>query len=116
MPHHPPGSRPGRADRAGRPRPWSGHRRGGGLTKDAVYLRGLRDLVDYLEGGGAFEPLFVGKFALTHRVVLDQLIDEGWVVAPEVMPRYCSQPGFAERLAHCRSLPVTRLFHKEPTQ
>ena len=91
-------------------------RRGGGLTKDAVYLRGLRDLVDYLEGGGAFEPLFVGKFALTHRVVLDQLIDEGWVVAPEVMPRYCSQPGFAERLAHCRSLPVTRLFHKEPAQ
>ncbi|MDX1550888.1 MAG: DUF1704 domain-containing protein, partial [Lysobacter spongiicola] len=39
--------------------------RGGGLTKDAVYLRGLRDLVEYLHADGEFEPLFLGKFALT---------------------------------------------------
>ncbi|WP_330970834.1 tyrosine/phenylalanine carboxypeptidase domain-containing protein, partial [Lysobacter sp. A3-1-A15] len=35
-------------------------RRGGGLTKDAVYLSGLRDLLEYLHEGGAFEPLFGG--------------------------------------------------------
>jgi uncharacterized protein (TIGR02421 family) len=89
-------------------------RRGGGLTKDAVYLSGLRDLVEYLAGGGEFEPLFIGKFALSHRVVLDQLIDEGWVVAPDLLPRYCHAPGAAERLARCRQTPVERLFHVEP--
>ncbi|MGH8073058.1 MAG: tyrosine/phenylalanine carboxypeptidase domain-containing protein, partial [Lysobacter sp.] len=90
--------------------------RGGGLTKDAVYLGGLRDLIDYLRDDGEFEPLFVGKFALSHRVVLDQLIDEGWVVAPDLLPRYCSWPDFTERLSLCRNLPVERLFHQEPAQ
>jgi len=89
-------------------------RRGGGLTKDAVYLSGLRDLVEYLAGGGEFEPLFIGKFALSHRVVLDQLIDEGWAVAPDLLPRYCSAYGAGERLARCRETPVERLFHVEP--
>ena len=37
--------------------------RSGGLTKDAVYLRGLRQILDYLAGGGDLEPLFVGKIA-----------------------------------------------------
>ncbi|WP_052100882.1 tyrosine/phenylalanine carboxypeptidase domain-containing protein [Novilysobacter arseniciresistens] len=89
-------------------------RRGGGLTKDAVYLSGLRDLVEYLAGGGEFEPLFTGKFALSHRVVLDQLVEEGWAVAPDLLPRYCSAPDAAERLARCRQTPVERLFHTEP--
>lgn len=90
-------------------------RRGGGLTKDAVYLRGLRDLVDYLHGDGALEPLFMGKFALTHLVVLEQLIDEGWVRTPELLPRWFSAPPALDRLQQCRSLPVTQLFQKEPS-
>ncbi|MGY1425959.1 flavohemoglobin expression-modulating QEGLA motif protein [Lysobacter sp. A289] len=89
-------------------------RRGGGLTKDAVYLSGLRDLIDYLHAGGAFEPLFIGKFALSHRVVLDQLLEEGWASMPDLLPRYCSFPETEARLARCRTLPVTQLFHKEP--
>ncbi len=89
-------------------------RRGGGLTKDAVYLGGLRDLLEYLHEGGAFEPLFVGKFALSHRVVLDQLIDEGWVCKPDLLPRYWSDDATADRIAHCRTISVARLFHEEP--
>lgn len=90
--------------------------RGGGLTKDAVYLDGLRELLDYLHGGGAFEPLFAGKFALSHRVVLDQLADEGWVAAPDLLPRYCALPGFDDRLARCRNTPIADFFQKEPVQ
>lgn len=88
--------------------------RGGGLTKDAVYLSGLRDLVEYLNDGGEFELLFVGKFALSHRRVLDQLVEEGWVSAAELMPRYMSDPAAGRRLEECRRLPVEKLFHKEP--
>ncbi|MDQ3494232.1 MAG: flavohemoglobin expression-modulating QEGLA motif protein [Pseudomonadota bacterium] len=89
-------------------------RRGGGLTKDAVYLRGLRDLLDYLADDGDFESLFVGKFALSHHVALAQLIDEGWVVEPDLLPRYCELPDAQARLARCRTIPVTEFFHKEP--
>lgn len=90
-------------------------RRGGGLTKDAVYLRGFRDLVDYLHADGPLEALYMGKFALTHLVVLQQLIEEGWVRQPALLPRWVHAPDALERLQQCRSLPVTSLFHKEPS-
>lgn len=90
--------------------------RGGGLTKDAVYLDGLRELLDYLRGGGALEPLFVGKFALSHRVVLEQLADEGWLAPPDLLPRYFAMPDFEARLARCRDTPVEDFFQKEPVQ
>ncbi len=89
--------------------------RGGGLTKDAVYLSGLVDLVDYLHDDGEFEPLFIGKFALSHRVVMDQLIDEGWAVAPVLLPRYFNNERALARLTECRTLSVAELFQKEPT-
>jgi uncharacterized protein (TIGR02421 family) len=89
-------------------------RRGGGLTKDAVYLDGLRELVQHLADGGAFEPLFRGKFALSHLPVLDQLQDAGWVSSPELMPRYTHDPGFAARLARMRQVPVEAFFHGQP--
>lgn len=88
--------------------------RGGGLTKDAVYLSGLRDLLDYLRGGGDFGSLFAGKFALSHLVVLEQLAEHGWVAPPEVLPRYTADPGWDDRLAFCRTVSVEKLFHKEP--
>ncbi len=37
--------------------------RGGGFTKDAVYLKGLCDLLDYLGKGGDLDILFLGKIA-----------------------------------------------------
>nr|WP_255681917.1 tyrosine/phenylalanine carboxypeptidase domain-containing protein [Luteimonas sp. BDR2-5] len=91
-------------------------RRGGGLTKDAVYLRGIRDLLAYLQAGGAFEALFVGKFALPQLELLDRLVDDGWVVPPALLPRYSVAAEFAERLADCRDTPVQRLYqtHRPP--
>ena len=88
--------------------------RGGGLTKDAVYLRGLRELVHYLRDGGNFALLFVGKFALSHRVVLDQLVEEGWVTAPDALPRYYATLAESDRLDECRTLSVIDLYHEEP--
>lgn len=89
-------------------------RRGGGLTKDAVYLRGLRDLVEHLHEGAALEPLYAGKFALSHCVVLDQLRDHGWAAPPAVLPRFMQLPGFEQRLQRCRTESVSQLFHPYP--
>lgn len=89
--------------------------RGGGLTKDAVYLRGLCDLLADLRDGNAFEPLFAGKFALRHRAAIAQLIDEGWATPPRLLPRYTAADGFADTLARCRTLDVAHLHHAHPT-
>src|SRR5690606_20412527 len=48
--------------------------RGGGLTKDAVYLAGLIDLMAYLEKGGKLEPLYTGKFNTTHINLIEELL------------------------------------------
>ncbi|GGK03718.1 hypothetical protein GCM10011394_10860 [Luteimonas terricola] len=90
-------------------------RRGGGLTKDAVYLRGLRDLLDHLRGGGTFEALFAGKFALTHLVVLEQLVEAGWVLPPALLPRYATADGFTRALEQCRTIGVEALHHTRPS-
>ncbi len=40
--------------------------RGGGLTKDMIYLRGLLNLLKYIQNGGDIQLLFIGKFAEKH--------------------------------------------------
>jgi uncharacterized protein (TIGR02421 family) len=62
--------------------------RGGGLTKDAIYLRGLRDLVEYLRQGHDLEPLYVGKIALAHVPLVQELRRRGIVGPPAVLPRF----------------------------
>lgn len=88
--------------------------RGGGLTKDAVYLRGLCDLLDHLRSGGDFEPLFRGKFALSHLVVLERLADAGWAVPPRLLPRYACADGFDKVLEACRGIGVQDLYQSHP--
>ena len=80
--------------------------RGGGLTKDALYLAGLRDLLAWLRRGQAVEPLFVGKIGLQHVETVCALRERGLVVAPAVLPRYLWNQEGRERLARSRSLDV----------
>ena len=65
--------------------------RGGGLTKDAVYLRGLQTILKYLGGGGDIEPLFVGKMAAEHIPVIQELQFRQVLGPPAVRPRYMSR-------------------------
>lgn len=88
--------------------------RGGGLTKDAIYLRGLRDLLAYLAQGHDIEPLYVGKIGLRHVPFIQQLRRREIVQPPAVLPRLWEQPGFQERLEKCRTLSVLELI-EEPS-
>lgn len=72
--------------------------RGGGFTKDAVYLRGLVEILDYLGLGGTLEPLFVGKIAVEHIRFVRELLHRKVIHPAEVQPRYLQLPGVAERL------------------
>jgi uncharacterized protein (TIGR02421 family) len=77
--------------------------RGGGLTKDAVYLRGLAGLLTYLREGGALEPLLVGKLGAEHVPIIEELQWRKVLTPPPLRPRYLDDPDAGERLARIRN-------------
>lgn len=77
--------------------------RGGGFTKDAVYLRGLRNLLDYLKEGGATEPLFVGKINFPHVPLIQELQWRQTLQPAPLLPRYLSSAQAPERLERLRN-------------
>jgi uncharacterized protein (TIGR02421 family) len=84
--------------------------RGGGLTKDAQYLRGLRELMAYLRGKGTLEPLFVGKLGLAHIPAVQELVLRGVLQLPPVKPRWTSDLASMERLGACLRMDVMDLI------
>ncbi len=76
--------------------------RGGGLTKDATYLRGLVRLVDYLMRGGEYDPLLVGKIAENHVPIIRELLWREVLRPPPLRPRYLDDVHFAEKLQRLR--------------
>lgn len=72
--------------------------RGGGLVKDAIYLRGLVELLKYLKLGGELEPLFVGKIATEHVAVIKELQYRQVLKTAPLRPRYIDDPGTAKIL------------------
>ncbi len=77
--------------------------RGGGLTKDAIYLRGLLQLLDHLAAGGALEPLLVGKIALEHAPMIEELTRRQILRSPLLRPRWLEGADAADRLARLRA-------------
>lgn len=88
--------------------------RAGGLTKDAVYLRGVVGLLSYLQAGGELDPLFVGKLPLTSVQIIPHLQELGLVSPPPLRPRWADDPAAQPRIAAARrGLPVPELSKKE---
>ncbi len=77
--------------------------RAGGLTKDAVYLRGLVRLLDYLDKGAALDNLFVGKIATRHVPIIRELTWRKVLRPFPLRPRYLNSPKTSERLLRLRS-------------
>ncbi|WP_342587477.1 flavohemoglobin expression-modulating QEGLA motif protein [Pararhizobium antarcticum] len=72
--------------------------RGGGLAKDAIYLRGLLQLLDHLKAGGALDPFWMGKISASHFHVMQELSARGLLQAPVVRPDFLSHPHAQTRL------------------
>ncbi len=73
--------------------------RGGGLTKDAIYLRGLQQILAYLHRGGDLSPLLVGKLALEQVPIVEELVRREILHGPALLPRWIAAPGSELRLA-----------------
>jgi uncharacterized protein (TIGR02421 family) len=76
--------------------------RSGGLTKDAVYLRGLVRLLRHLEGGGELDPFFIGKITPEHATDIADLQARGVLRPAPLRPRWIEMDGAADRLAAIR--------------
>lgn len=84
---------------------------GGGSVKDAIYLRGITRILESLAEGSSLDVLFVGKFALDHIPLIQDLLDREVLEAPWVRPRWLDVPGAQERLDRLRAgMSVTDLY------
>jgi uncharacterized protein (TIGR02421 family) len=77
--------------------------RGGGLTKDVVYLRGLVEILDYLRAGGELEPLLVGKIAADHIPLVRELQLRQILRPPPLRPRYLENLRDSDKLRLLRN-------------
>lgn len=71
--------------------------RGGGLVKDAVYLAGLIQVLDYLKNGGELASLYAGKFSMHHVPLIEELMHRRVLKRPE-LPRFLERDDVQERL------------------
>ena len=62
--------------------------RGGGLTKDAVYLKGLLNIVDYIKEGKDLAQLLIGKIRQDYLPIVQELIHRRILREPLVTPRF----------------------------
>jgi len=76
--------------------------RGGGLTKDSVYLRGLLGLLDHLRSGGDLESLYAGKIGIRHVALLRELERRGLLEEMPLVPLFLAADSTRRRLARVR--------------
>ena len=76
--------------------------RGGGLTKDAVYLRGLQAILRYVQKGGDLNPLLVGKMAVEHIPIIKELQYREVLKPAPIVPRYMQDGEALQRLERLR--------------
>lgn len=66
--------------------------RSGGFTKDAVYLKGLISLLNYLKRGNDIEPLLIGKIKEDYIPIMQELIYRNVLKPIPIKPRYLMLP------------------------
>jgi uncharacterized protein (TIGR02421 family) len=76
--------------------------RSGGLTKDAIYLRGFQQVLRRVAGGGSLDPLWYGKIAEHHVPVVEELKARGMLRPPVAIPEFLERPCAQARLSHLR--------------
>lgn len=71
--------------------------RAGGLTKDTAYLRGFKELIQYIQEGKDLKLLTIGKIREDYLPIVQDLIQRGVLHPPRIIPRYLREP-YAEKL------------------
>jgi len=72
--------------------------RSGGLSKDAIYLRGLHDVFRAVQAGEPLDPFWFGKIAQQHVPCVEDLVQRGLLRAPASLPEVLSRPAAQARI------------------
>jgi len=72
--------------------------RSGGLAKDAIYLRGFRQVMELIRSGASLQPFWLGKIAVRHAASIEELLQRGLVQAPRFTPLFLSDDGAQQRI------------------
>jgi uncharacterized protein (TIGR02421 family) len=78
--------------------------RSGGLAKDAIYLRGFKEVLDHLAAGRDLAPFWFGKIAARHIPVVEELALRGLLRPPRSLPEFLASPDAQARIAAMRKL------------
>lgn len=76
--------------------------RGGGLTKDAVYLKGFLNIINYIKKGKSLKHLLIGKIREDYLPVVQELIHRNILLEAPITPRFLSAD-FAPKLEKIKS-------------
>lgn len=66
--------------------------RGGGFTKDYLYLKGFRYILNYQKHGNGLEKLLLGKVSLSHVETLNELVERRILLPPKYKTKAFSRP------------------------
>ncbi len=66
--------------------------RGGGFTKDYLYLKGFRYILNFYADGNSLENMLVGKTSLAHLPVIDELIERRILLPPKYKTKAFEHP------------------------
>jgi uncharacterized protein (TIGR02421 family) len=88
--------------------------RSGGMAKDAIYLRGFRQVVDLVASGASLAPFWLGKIAPGHAPAIEELLLRGLVHQPLFLPEFLGRPATRTRIARLQSgLGFQSMFNPE---
>jgi uncharacterized protein (TIGR02421 family) len=73
--------------------------RAGGLAKDAIYLRGFKEVLDHLAAGRDLAPFWFGKIAARHIPMVEELELRGLLRRPLSLPLFLASPEAQARIA-----------------
>lgn len=71
--------------------------RGGGYTKDSIYLKGLIQVLNYIKDGGDLSHLYAGKYALEHLPLIEEL-EHLKILKKPVLPEYLQDKQAKEKI------------------
>jgi uncharacterized protein (TIGR02421 family) len=72
--------------------------RGGGFTKDYVYLRGFHEMLNAYESSQNFNNLLCGKTAIEYLPVINKLVDKGYFIQPKFITPAFSNPQITDKI------------------
>lgn len=79
--------------------------RGGGLAKDAIYLRGFKAILDMIASGETLDLYWYGKIDRRHLSVVRELAERGILHKPALIPEFLDDSFVAARIAAFRDHP-----------